>query len=400
MPRLLNIRKISGTQPGILDPTQPSRLLRSHGARLSFVVFDALTANAGYVQDNTKHRLNTELYRPKRIVVETTPSGECTWCFVPDAERENGVVDEGVWPRIVDLCGELIEMTQDQWDIYKLDPLYNCVVHGHPQVTTIWNAKPLPSVPLLIRKHQLTSRLPSPHRTMPPPSIPPVNAAFVIESDSGDEDEIGAMMVNDEQPLPRRRFTTRGKRFKKERQERREKLSRKMEFFSQNDDMYHNLFPSGGAFDQHEPKKLGTTPKPSKRGATSVLDTSWSPDAGAIEELRQCFASNYIFTSNGKKARLSAPEGPQRKRELKQKRIERSNAKRQGRLEEAEARRREKEQHLLTEVMEEVPHCSQPAFNSMSLVKPSILTYSFAEITSFISLMAGRPVFGFRRRTQ
>jgi hypothetical protein len=100
-----NIRVIIGSQPGVLDPTQPSRLLRSHGAQLSFAAFDPLTAYAEDAADHTRTRLNTELYRPKRVVIETVPSGECTWRFVPSAKRENGVPDEGVWPRVVNICG-------------------------------------------------------------------------------------------------------------------------------------------------------------------------------------------------------------------------------------------------------------------------------------------------------
>lgn len=100
-----NIPKVSGTQPGVLDPRQPSRLLRLHGAKLSFAAFDPLTAYAQESPDITKLNLNTELYRPKRVVIETAPSGESTWRFVPSAKREEGVADEGTWPRVVDLCG-------------------------------------------------------------------------------------------------------------------------------------------------------------------------------------------------------------------------------------------------------------------------------------------------------
>ncbi len=104
-PNLSTIPRISGTQPGVLDPTQPSRLLRLHGAKLSFATFDPLTAYAQDAPDFTKLNLNTDFYRPKRVVIETAPSGDCTWRFVPSAKREDGVVDEGLWPRIIDLCG-------------------------------------------------------------------------------------------------------------------------------------------------------------------------------------------------------------------------------------------------------------------------------------------------------
>jgi hypothetical protein len=44
-------------------------------------------------------------YRPKRIVLEITPTGESFWRFVPKARLEEGVIDEGAWPRIIEICG-------------------------------------------------------------------------------------------------------------------------------------------------------------------------------------------------------------------------------------------------------------------------------------------------------
>jgi hypothetical protein len=77
-PGFSSIRVIIGSKPGVLDPTQPSRLLRFHGAQLSFAVFDPFTAYAEDAANHTRTRLNTELYHPKRVVIETAPSGECT----------------------------------------------------------------------------------------------------------------------------------------------------------------------------------------------------------------------------------------------------------------------------------------------------------------------------------
>jgi len=96
-----NARRLRGSQPGILDPTQPSRLLRLRDAKLSFAAFDPLTACC----QGSPTPLNAESYRPRRVVIETAPTGECTWRFVPSAKRESGVADEGSWPRVVDLCG-------------------------------------------------------------------------------------------------------------------------------------------------------------------------------------------------------------------------------------------------------------------------------------------------------
>lgn len=102
------LRLITGTTTGLLDPTQPRRLHQVPGSRLSFASFDPLTASSR--DDITRFgnsSLNNELYRPKRVVIETPPDRDSTsfWRFVPRARREWGVEDEGTWPRVIDICG-------------------------------------------------------------------------------------------------------------------------------------------------------------------------------------------------------------------------------------------------------------------------------------------------------
>ncbi|KAF9452400.1 hypothetical protein P691DRAFT_795093 [Macrolepiota fuliginosa MF-IS2] len=316
------MHKISGSQPGVFDRTQPSRLLRLHGAKLSFAAFDPLTAYAQDGLDLTKLDLNTELYRPKRVVIETAPSGECTWRFVPSAKREEGVIDEGTWPRIVDLCGEFIKMTQDQWDIYKLDPLYECLVRGHSQVTTIRNVSgPRVPSPKLAGKRRMTSRSPTPSRAMPPPRTLNGKGTFVEsesedEDEDEDEDEVEFMIISDEQPSrPRHRSATREtrERIQKDRQERREKLSRKMGHFFQGGEVYNNVYPNGGTFDRpRTPERGSATPEASKRKVQRKL------------------------------------------KQLERKRMKHAQRKQQERAVENETRRRERERRWLNEIMEEM----------------------------------------------
>ncbi|OBZ68221.1 hypothetical protein A0H81_11698 [Grifola frondosa] len=83
-----------------------------------------------------------EIYRPKRIVIETVPSGQNIWRFVPRARRESGVENEGMWPRVINICGQLVHCSQEQWDIYKLDPAYDCYVPLPPKLTTISKKAP------------------------------------------------------------------------------------------------------------------------------------------------------------------------------------------------------------------------------------------------------------------
>ncbi|KAJ3570370.1 hypothetical protein NP233_g4453 [Leucocoprinus birnbaumii] len=361
-PRLSSVRKLSGSQPGILDPTQPSRLLRTPGAKLSFAGFDPLTACSLGASDILKPSSNAEMYRPRRVVIETTPFGECTWRFVPSAKRESGVADEGEWPRNVNLCGEPVEMTQDQWDIYKLDPLYECFVPGPYELPTIRAIppKPRPLSTESLGKRQVSSRSPSPNRVMPPPSAPQrprsVSVLNACESDSDDEDEVEAMING----RPRRRNSIKERRQELEnrRQARREKLKIKNEEVSeQGDEMFTNTYPNGSPFIPHPlPSSMrSTTPELSKRKATGAFDTSWSPDSREVEELRHRLATNYIFSSNSKRTRMSSPPGHSREREFRQKRNERNRTKQQRRMEEAEARRRERDRRLLDEIMEEIP---------------------------------------------
>ncbi|KAF9232548.1 hypothetical protein BU15DRAFT_67370 [Melanogaster broomeanus] len=109
-----------GTQPGLLDLSQPTRLLRFPDSKLSFAAFDPKTALVE--EPDIRKRNSTEsLTPPKRIVIETMPKGASFWRFVPPARLDEGVQDEGVWPR----CPVL----EEQWEIYKLDPVYQCVVY-------------------------------------------------------------------------------------------------------------------------------------------------------------------------------------------------------------------------------------------------------------------------------
>ncbi|KIL61959.1 hypothetical protein M378DRAFT_166285 [Amanita muscaria Koide BX008] len=136
-----NTRRISGLVPGLLDLSQPERLFRLPGSRLQFASFDPLAATAQQdVTDFRKFTIDGKLCRPKRIVIEITPSGDSFWRYVPNALLDDGVEDEGGWPRHVEICGDMIECSQDQWDIYKLDPLYECRVRNPPYIAQITRA--------------------------------------------------------------------------------------------------------------------------------------------------------------------------------------------------------------------------------------------------------------------
>jgi hypothetical protein len=96
-----------GATVGVLDATQKARVLRNPSSTLHFSAFDPLTASGQDVNLEFR-KLNIqqeEKYPPKRIVLEVSPNGQSSWRFVPRARKEEGAKDEGMWPRVVDLCG-------------------------------------------------------------------------------------------------------------------------------------------------------------------------------------------------------------------------------------------------------------------------------------------------------
>ena len=97
--------QLRGSVPGLLDDTQPSRLLRDPASQLHFASFDPFAARQDDGADRLRNlSLNEQLYRPKRVVVEITPTGSF-WRFVPRATKDDSLKNEESWPRLVDVCG-------------------------------------------------------------------------------------------------------------------------------------------------------------------------------------------------------------------------------------------------------------------------------------------------------
>ena len=115
---------LSGTIPGVLDPSQSSRLLRTPSTLLFFAAFDPLTARGNgfpnfaslHIDPKASKRTHPEPMTSsngKRIVIETDPeNGVCSWRFVPRAKTEGVFLDEGSFPRLVKLCGYVVNNTQ------------------------------------------------------------------------------------------------------------------------------------------------------------------------------------------------------------------------------------------------------------------------------------------------
>ena len=98
-------QQLRGSVPGVLDDTQPSRLLRDPASKLYFASFDPFTARQDDGADRLRNlSLNEQLYRPKRVVIEMNPTGSF-WRFVPRVMKDDGLKNEEHWPRLVDVCG-------------------------------------------------------------------------------------------------------------------------------------------------------------------------------------------------------------------------------------------------------------------------------------------------------
>ncbi|KAF8893331.1 hypothetical protein BD779DRAFT_1467705 [Infundibulicybe gibba] len=343
-------KKISGTVPGLLDPSQAQRLLRLPGSRLLFASFDPRTASAPDVPDLHKLSLSEELYRPKRVVIEMASTGESFWRFVPSAQREGGVLNEGEWPRVVQLCGELVEVSQDQWDIYKLDPHYDCCVRTPDNLTVISHALPKPKLASESPSGKRRIFSPSPERVMPRP-----NPRKKDEEEDDEEGEVEEMIVDGQRPRQRSAGPNgRARKFKEEiernRKERREKLARRAERLARQEDFDFNS--SGDV----PPVWSAPQEPPGKRKVTSLFDPLRShndPDYSNHLDEDSSHNSTYVSADRTKRTRTVSPSAA--KRDLEAKRLERERQKNQRREQELNHRREQRNHRFMSEVYAEVP---------------------------------------------
>ncbi|KAF7288652.1 RING-type domain-containing protein [Mycena chlorophos] len=330
---------LTGCVPGQLDPEQRNRLLRRpSSSTLSFANFDPRVASAADLGLGSLS-LNDD-QRRKRVVIETTCSGEARFRFVPRAQWEEGVVDEGKWPRLVNICGQLVNCSEDQWDIYKLDPFYDCTVHanGPPTITM---ALPKPVDPQPLGKHRRVS--PEPCFDMPPPKL------FHLD------DSEGEMSVDEHPGMGSRRPSAPADRARrqqekdKKRQDRREKGARRVEILTTRG---HSVFN----FASPVPKP--PSPEKPKRKASSLFDslrTHPDPDYYThAEQDDERNALNYSPTKTAKRTRTYSPGAA--KRDLETRRLEREKQKRERREREWNLRKEQKFQQFLNEVYLDLPN--------------------------------------------
>ncbi|KAJ6593910.1 hypothetical protein B0H19DRAFT_977069 [Mycena capillaripes] len=351
-------KSISGTTPGVLDSTQPQRLLRHPSSTLSFASFDPRVASADHGWDMRSLSLNEELYRPKRVVIETASSGDSSWRFVPKARWDEGVIDEGAWPRVVELCGQLVEFSQDQWDIYKLDPAYDCLVRAPPEVAVITMAalKPAGSKQPL-GKHRMSS-------TEPCPEMPPAKNLHLDEDSS--EEEVADMVVDDGTLRRSSGPSGRAKKFREEieknRKERRERGARRSKKLATREDIFFDFSMEDPL--QPQPTDNQTPDTAGKRKVASLFDSLRAPDDREYfdrlpEEEATRNTANYSPTNASKRTRTFSPGAT--KRDLGTRRLEREKQKRERREKELNHRKQQRFQHFLNEIYSEVPNHAGPS---------------------------------------
>lgn len=343
---------LSGTKPGIIDPTQSSRLLRTPDSSLSFASFDPHVATPPDVSDLRKLSLNEELYRPKRIVLETLPTGQSFWRFVPNAAREDGVLDEGTWPRTVELCGQLVNCTQEQWDIYKLDPFYECLVRAPPSLSTITRTRPQP------REKGPASGEKRHSSPVPAPISDQRKKAHILQSDSSsdeeqsvedeEEDEVIEMIVDD----GRRSRGPDGDLFSKRRHQRNhlEREARRAKIIRRAERLQSQC---NRPFDFSRPEQPQViSPEPHKRKVNTLFESLRSEDPHYANEDYLRNTVNYA-PKYQKRTRTVSPSST--KRELEAKRLEREKQKRERREQEILTRRQLREQRFMSEILADVP---------------------------------------------
>ncbi|EJD03099.1 uncharacterized protein FOMMEDRAFT_146791 [Fomitiporia mediterranea MF3/22] len=214
-----------------------SKVARHTRSTIRFASFDPATASGDHTNASAfrKLTLNEELCRPKRVVIETAPDGRSTWRFVPNARREDGVENEGIWPRVVDVCGQLRTLTQDQWDVYKLDRDFDCLVRLPPQATTITRSNNAntysPSKPATVEEAPAEDNIARHKRRLSESAVArrlsgsndegkrkkarskanDPSSLSSDESDQAEEEEVSGMVIDDDvfsSQTPRKRYQT------------------------------------------------------------------------------------------------------------------------------------------------------------------------------------------------
>ncbi|KAJ8076452.1 hypothetical protein PM082_000875 [Marasmius tenuissimus] len=389
-------RVISGTTPGLLDVTQSQRLLRHPNSKLTFASYDPRTTPAGLQADPL-----LDSCKDRRVALDVLGTS-VVWRPVPRAILDEGVTDEGLFPRVINICGQQVECSQDQWDIYKLDLKYQCHVHLPPALSTITLATPpisgrtstraedtsnlsgkrarlvmenIRPVPPLRPRKKLTQN----KKSAPTDSPLGINRLSLSEDDDEkDESEVEEMIVDAAPPLraksagPSDRTRRLREEISRNRQDRRVRVARRAEKLAQLDEFVpSNLdttVPPGDAPTLAPEQEDASPDSLVKRKATSLFnpyrDIHYAKTAEEGE--RNMLYYETTKTANAKRARTVSPTTA--KRELGAKRHRREKARQKKREEGIKRRRKRWEDEFLAQLYAEVPELGETTNGSTSNV--------------------------------
>ncbi|TCD71240.1 hypothetical protein EIP91_011718 [Steccherinum ochraceum] len=233
-----SMRTLMGSIVGLLDNSQKDRVLSAPDSTLTFATFHPLTASGRRGDDDTRRlSAKTQLDHSKRIVIETLANGQTFFRWVPRARGVDSVSEEGQFPRKILILGEEVIISQEQWDIYKLDPFYDCYIPGDGGLSTIsatkGKGKAPEDPPAASSQASSTKRSFSTSDSEEPKAKKQFRRAYA-ESDDEDEEEV-VEIVEDEHvagPSFQKRKDQYKAKVEEERRKRRTKISQARNLFN------------------------------------------------------------------------------------------------------------------------------------------------------------------------
>jgi hypothetical protein len=265
-------------------------------------------------------------------------------------------------PRLGVNLSKLYECSQDQWDLYKLDPAYECVVHAPPNLPTISKAEPrTPESPRSNGKRSILT--PSPERDASQQETKRKLQRMVPAlSESESEMEVEGMVVNERLPRGERLKKVR-EQFDKDRKIRREKIHAKYQRVEELDEMIYELQQESSQSQSRPPtssvKRKGEflTSKTRLNTQTIVVpESSISRDASMQGSPERNDGKRDTNTTNiryYKRTRTVSPESL--RRELEEKRTERRQQKAGKWGQKLDQRRHMRERVFMDEILKDVP---------------------------------------------
>lgn len=152
---------------------------------------------------------------------------------------------------------ELIECSQDQWDIYKLDPVYDCYVRKVPETTVITRntSKPETASPSPVKRFNKRSMSPLAATMGPSPRKKTHTETSELSLDTDEQQEREEIVI-DSRTSPQRAKSSgpreKARKFKEQmqrnRKERREKLARRAEKLGRDGMEFTFDYSEGGHF--------------------------------------------------------------------------------------------------------------------------------------------------------